>query len=138
MTHFPQDQDDQKLIAFLKQNHPIPPAIKEDFEALLMAKINRLPQGKPPLSRRRLLWFVSGAIAGLLLVWGGTGWFSSKYQMAQIATDEELELFLINGWYGTMGETSYTDAQSHFEAEWSLISEQLAVNSEQLAVTNNQ
>jgi hypothetical protein len=64
MTRFPPDQDDQKLITFLKHNRPVPPIIKEDFEAQLMLKVNHLPQAKSPLSRRRLFWFVSGAIAG--------------------------------------------------------------------------
>jgi hypothetical protein len=125
MNQFPHDHDDQKLIAFLQENHPLPPPVKDGFEDQLMEKINLLPQAKPQLSRRRLFLVIPSAIAAsLLLVWGAMRWLSPPPRFAQTVSDEELEAFLIDGWYGTMGETSYTDAQSHFEAEWSFVSYQ--------------
>ena len=120
MNKFPNDHDDQKLIAFLKKHRPLPPSVKNDFEMELMSKINQIPQEKPKSSRSSLFWVIPSAIAAsLLLVWGGINWLSLSPQVATVVTDEELEEFLIHGWYGAMGETSYTNAQSDFEEEWS-------------------
>jgi hypothetical protein len=120
MSNFSSDQDDQKLITFLKQNRPLPPSVKSDFEGNLMLKIKHSPQIKSSSSRH---FFVYGAIAGLVLVWGGIDWFSSKYQTAKISSDQELEAFLLDGWYGTMGETSYRNAQSDFETQLNFVSQ---------------
>lgn len=125
MNQFPHDHDDQKLVAFLREHRPLPPPVKDGFEDQLRSKINLLPQAQPPLSRRGLCLVIPSAIAAsLLLVWGAMRWLAPPPQFAQKASDEELEAFLIDGWYGTMGETSYTDAQSHFEAEWNFVSYQ--------------
>ena len=120
MNKFPNDHDDQKLIAFLKKHRSLPPSADNKFEMELMNKINQLPQEKTQPSQRPSLWIIPSAIAAsLILLWGGINWLSPSPQTAQVATDEELEEFLLNGWYGAMGETSYTNAQSDFEEEWS-------------------
>ena len=133
MNKFPNDHDDQELIAFLKKNSPLPTSADNNLEMELMNKINQLPQEKPQASHRRSLWVIPSAIrqslalpcviaASLLLLWGGINLLSPSPKIAQVATDEELEEFLLNGWYGAMGETSYNNAQSDFEEEWSFFS----------------
>lgn len=123
MSHFPPDQDDQNLITFLKQHRPLPPVVNSNFEADLMLKINQSPQANSQTSYRHFLFLMYGAIAGLVLVWGGMDWFSSKYQTAKITSDQELEAFLLDGWYGTMGETSSRHPQSDFEGQLNFASQ---------------
>jgi hypothetical protein len=123
MSPFPPDQDDRKLIAFLKEYCPIPPNSNEDCEAKLMTEINLLCKTECKNSPRRLFWLIPGAIAtGLLILWGGLGLLNPNRQLVNLTTDQELEAFLTDGWYGAMGETSYRNAQSDFEEEWSFIS----------------
>lgn len=101
------NDDRQKLAAFLKQYRPIPPKAAQNFEEQLMAAIEKQPQVQFSTAHKsfnRHLWAIpSLLVAGILLSWGGYRLFNSS---PQVATDPELELFLVNGWNASLGEST--------------------------------
>ena len=115
MNQFP--NDDEKLVAFVRQNRPVPPPAAANFEEQLLEGIDRqpIPSQQP---RHRVFWAIPSAVAaGLLLAWGG-------YRLLNPATNTaELEVFLVNSWNGAIGETSLTSQTESPEADWLLLSD---------------
>ncbi|MGK7872592.1 MAG: hypothetical protein AB4426_04565 [Xenococcaceae cyanobacterium] len=120
MTKFP--NEDEKLVAFLRQHRPVPPPAAANFEEqLMMELVQRQPipsQGK----RYPFLWAVFSAIAaGLLLTWGGYRLLNHSPQIA--ADTDELETFLVNNWNAAIGETSFESQTYSSEADWLLLAD---------------
>jgi hypothetical protein len=108
MTQFP--PDDEKLIQFLKQYRPLPPAHGEHLEEQLI----KLIEGQPKLSlgfSPRWWWMIpSILVATLLVAWGSSRQLSPSPQIA--ATSGELEDFLVDSWNGSM-ELHYLNSQTN-------------------------
>ena len=117
MTQFP--NDDQKLVAFMRQNRPVPPPAADNLEAQLMELVER-----QPISSRRqhtpFIWAVPSAIAaGLLLTWG-------SYRLLNPSPNfnaAELETFLVNNWNGAISETSLASQTDTTETDWLLLAD---------------
>jgi hypothetical protein len=119
MMKFP--EDDEKLIAFLKQYHPIAPRSRIDAEEQLMELVSREPPS-PTRHSQQFFWIVSSAMAGsLLLTVGGFRWLNSSPQMAN---SEELETFIVDNWHGTMEETpAATPTNLTSDSDWLILTE---------------
>lgn len=119
MKQFP--EDDEKLIAFLKQYHPVAPQARIDAEEQLMELVSR-ESPSPSRHSHQFFWIVSSAMAGsLLLTVGGFRWLGSS---AQMANSEELEMFMVDNWHGTMEETPVVaPTQLTSDADWLMLTE---------------
>ncbi len=100
----PNENSDDSLLSFLKQNKPIAPPPAPNFEQQLFAEISKYPQRSPKSSkanlRRWLPWalLLPAAIAtGITFNWATN---RSQYQMASISETEkaEIEQSLISSW----------------------------------------
>lgn len=100
----PNENSDDSLLSFLKQNKPIAPPPAPNFEQQLFAEISKYPQRSPKSSkanlRRWLPWalLLPAAIAtGITFNWATN---RSQYQMASISEAEkaEIEQSLISSW----------------------------------------
>ncbi|NJK50307.1 hypothetical protein HC931_21235 [Candidatus Gracilibacteria bacterium] len=118
MTHFP--DDDEQLIAFLKEYHPIAPPAKADLEMQLMELVTREP---PPIKHsHQFFWIISSAMAGsLVLAIGGYRFFSSTPKFA--ANPEELETFLVDNWNSSVEEIPVIDPMYTAQGNWLMLSE---------------
>lgn len=119
MTQFP-DDDNAKLVAFLKQNRPPVPPSTSDLTERIMAQIEaprpvavleRLEQVQPlPRKQgiqRRSLWIVSSALAASTLIA-----FVSYRTMTSKPTPAEinlLEAFLENNWNDAIADDAETN-----------------------------
>jgi hypothetical protein len=114
-------EDDEKLIAFLKQYHPVAPRSRIDAEDRLMELVSREPPS-PPRHSHQFFWIVSSAMAGsLLLTVGGFRWLGSSPQMAN---SEEIETFIVENWHGAMEETPVaTPTQITSDTDWLTLTE---------------
>lgn len=109
MTPLP--NDDEHLIAFLKQYRPVPPAPASDREEKLMAIIER----HTPPPTRQFYWQARLAfltLAGVLVGWGSLSWLAPSPDTA------ELEGFLVNNWDGVIEEPSAAPLTNHFDPDW--------------------
>lgn len=99
------DNEDRRLVAFLKQNKPIAPTPATNLEQSIMAEIGRQPiYGLKPQQQgwRKRLIFASGAIAaGWLAVWS----VNRNFQPAISEVDRaQIEASLIKSWSASVGE----------------------------------
>ena len=124
MTKFPNDDD--SLVAFIKQYRPAIPPTAANFEEELMELIERettLPQQQShslvfAIPRiKSLIPIASATLAGLLLSWGGYRLLNPSPSIAQ------LELFLVNSWNSAIGSTSFTASSETPETYWLLLAD---------------
>jgi hypothetical protein len=104
------DDEDRRLVAFLKQNKPIAPAPAINLEQCIMAEIGRQPisrtRSRQQPWRKRLL-FASGAIAaGFLAVWSIDRQFQPTIGEVERA---QIEASLIKNWSASVGEDSINE-----------------------------
>ena len=104
--------DDDHLVSFLRRNRPVPSPASAEQEKQLLALI----VSQPP-SPKRYLWTIPGAIAAVLLSWGGYRLFVPSLQKAQAT---QLETFLVNSWDGSI-EGSDSDRADSPETDWLLL-----------------
>lgn len=122
MTEFP-DENDERVVSFLKQYRPLPPPPSPNLEGELMRRIERKPIAAK--SSAPLLWIIPGVITVCVaLVWSSSRWFNPSPKIA--AHPEELEAFLIDTWTGVMEETpsSFQNSQNQSsEITWLTLAE---------------
>lgn len=118
MSQIPQDDD--KLVAFLRQHRPVPPTAKTNMETQLMELVDR-----SSLSRDRhcpLFWMISGLVtSSLLLVFASYRALNSSPQIAN--NSAELETFLIEGWNGVLEPRNVTSSTPTLESDWSVLAD---------------
>ncbi len=127
MRKFPQDND-QGLVAFLRQNRPVPPTESCDFEDKLMQLVeeetNSSDYGQTsslPSANSRYYWAFPGVVAAsLLFVWSNLQTLSPpKTAVVEVV---ELESFLVNSWNGVIGEVEPQKVNYSGENSWLLLS----------------
>lgn len=113
MRHLP--KDDERLVDFLRQNFPPPPAASSDLEAQILKSIALLPTEcdrealTPNLQRR--LWRVpplsrwGGAIVAASLLAAWTGYRLLAPQSPSSAELMSLEAFVETNWNGVVSDT---------------------------------
>ena len=137
MSKLPQDND-EPLVAFLRQNRPVPPPESLDFEDKLMhlvekeANSSSYHQPSQALSSvsPHYYWVFPGVIAAsLLFIW--SSWRTLNLPQTARVEVTELESFLINSWNGVIGETDHQQLNYPAENSWLLLSN-LATDSQPL------
>ena len=121
------NSDDEKLVAFLRQNCPFAPPEKTNLEEQLMEQI----EGEPLLPRPSLRFIDSirktklavFTAASFLLAWSGYSFFTPSPRIAIYSN--ELDTFLVNSWNGALGDTSFVFQTETLEEEWQLINKKL-------------
>jgi hypothetical protein len=113
--------NEQKLITFLRQNRPLPPPLKDNFEEQLMTIISQqyrfyLPQ------KNYFFWVAMGIIGGGLLL-TISGLTRSNYRPQIANNQEDLETFMINAWQGSMAETLEHNDRNSIENDWLFLTE---------------
>lgn len=121
--------DDEKLVDFLRQHHPIPPTTKGDLEHLLMQKIQKHESKR---GHSWVAWAIPGAIVGgIMLSWSSDKLTFAPSTMAIDSKDdssgnltkvvgkaEDLEIFWFNNWRETLSETSLPSSHYARELDW--------------------
>ena len=110
-------QDDEKdLVAFLRQNRPLPPIKNPDLENQVMELINQTSQRNSPDNYFKLFTILSSTIAvGLAVTWNSSPWGQQKPQI--VIEQDMVETFLINSWENTINDqTVFFSSQQ--EADW--------------------
>lgn len=113
MTQF--SEDDKPLVHFLKSHHSNPPQPHPDLEERIMAAVQQSSQQtiRPQFRwfQRRLfsrpLWIGAAIATSVTLVW--MGYRSITSTQLTLAEERELEEFLAENWYETMGTNTDTD-----------------------------
>lgn len=115
MKKFFQD-DEQDLIAFLRQHRPLPPTQNSPLESHLMQLVNQTSQRDFLESHLKLITAFSGTIVlGLAVIWSGNRW---NQPTQKIAVDQGIvEAFLINSWENTINEHTVFFSNEQ-EADW--------------------
>ncbi|HAC63968.1 MAG TPA: hypothetical protein DCF68_10625 [Cyanothece sp. UBA12306] len=102
MSKIPNDY--HKVVSFIKQNRPLPPPESATLENQLFHKISRTSTTYNQKNSLKL-WLLFGALTvSLATIWGGHRWFQPSYQITK--KTRNLEAFMVEGWQGTMGESS--------------------------------
>jgi hypothetical protein len=121
--------DQQKLVAFLKQNRPLPPPVKNNCEAELMTLIKQQPRFFG-FCKNRLLWLITGAIAAsYLLVISGLNKPNFSPKIAN--QEQDLEAFIINTWDASLGGGIGNNDLHKLENEWFLLTETDFISNQQ-------
>jgi hypothetical protein len=113
MTQF--SEEDKPLVHFLKQHHSTPPLPHPDLEDRIMAAVQQSsPQSVRPQFRgfqkqlfSRPLWIGAAIATSMTLAW--IGYRSITPTQLTLAEERELEEFLAENWYETMGADTDTD-----------------------------
>lgn len=115
MKKFFQD-DEQDLIAFLRQHRPLPPSQSSHLESHLMQLVNRTSQRNSLENHLKMITAFSGTIVlGLAVLWSGSRW---SQQTQKIAVDQGMvEAFLLNSWENTVNEHTVFFSNEQ-EADW--------------------
>jgi hypothetical protein len=102
------NDEDRRLVAFLKQNKPISPDPAINLEQRIIDEIGRQPISRVQMQQRqqqrwlKRLLFASGAIAaGLLAVWTVNRQFQPTISEVDRA---QIEASLIKSWSASVGE----------------------------------
>ncbi|MEM9276808.1 MAG: hypothetical protein AAGA80_28295 [Cyanobacteria bacterium P01_F01_bin.143] len=116
MKKFFQD-DEQDLIAFLRQHRSLPPGPTPHLENQVMDLINQTSQKNSQDNPLRLLKAFSGTImVGLAVVWSIGRW---SQQTPQIALDQDIiETFLMNSWEQTVSDQTALFSSPEQEIDW--------------------
>ena len=111
--------EQQKLVAFLKQYRPGPPPQNNRIEEQLMAVVSQ--ENKSP-KYNSWLWVVPSAIAaGSLLIYGSL--IRDNFAPKIAKKTEDLEIFMVNSWRGSMAENMETKDIYNLEKDWLLLTE---------------
>lgn len=117
------EDNDRRLVEFLRQNAPVPPPANPNLESRLLQQVAHHPRLR---SRRGWqYWFIPGAIAagGLL----GIGGYRLLNPQPQLAADpaqiEELEAFVLDNWGDTIGARPDSTATSSLTNSWLLLAD---------------
>lgn len=115
MKKFFQD-DEQDLIAFLRQHRPLPPSQSSHLESHLMQLVNQTSQRNSLENHLKMITAFSGTIVlGLAVLWSGSRW---SQQTQKIAVDQGMvEAFLLNSWENTVNEHTVFFSNEQ-EADW--------------------
>ncbi|HEY9890026.1 MAG TPA: hypothetical protein V6D02_16590 [Candidatus Obscuribacterales bacterium] len=93
--------DDDRLVAFLRQHRPVPPAPAPALETRIIAAIQPLPRRPRAPWRDRPWHYGVPALAAAVLVAWGVG--VSRRPAAEPATElADLETFMTEVWYGAI------------------------------------
>lgn len=115
MKNFFQDNE-QDLVAFLRQNRPLPPRENPHLENQVMNLINQTPQKNPQENYFKLITALSGTlVVGLVVTWTNNRW---QQPTPQMAIDQDMvETFLINSWHNTIDDQTIF-FNNEEEADW--------------------
>ncbi|MBW4619076.1 MAG: hypothetical protein KME17_06925 [Cyanosarcina radialis HA8281-LM2] len=110
--------DDDRLIEFLRQHRPSVPPVAPDLEDQILQAVAASDVKHP---RRRLLWVLPPAIAaGALIAWVGYQILSPP-QVPKIAVDPaSVEAFLEDNWNAAIGETPEVTPSGPNGSDWLL------------------
>ena len=116
MKNFFQDNE-QDLVAFLRQNRPLPPREKHHLESQVMNLINQAPQKNSQENYFKLITALSGTLVlSLVVTWTNNRW---QQPAPQMAVDQDMvETFLINSWNNTINDKTVFFTTNEQEAEW--------------------
>ncbi len=118
MTNLHND-DDRKLINFLRQNRPVAPNSPNslDLEQKLMEAISK-DSHRQHSSGLHLIWAIPSAIAtGFFLTSVGLN-FKTPQMAIESIESKELEKFLVDNWHDTVGHNSVLTTPE--ETDWLL------------------
>lgn len=116
-----QNNEQENLIKFMKQNRPLPPSTNQKIEQQLM-KVIKKEKKKYCFSKNLWFWlFPSGIVVGLLLIWGGLMQNNLSPKIAN--KTEEMESFMVNTWQEAMGEKIDNQQLDNYESSWLLLAE---------------
>ena len=115
MKNFFQD-DEQDLVAFLRQHRPLPPSQTPHLENQMMDLINQTSQRNPQENYFMLITALSGTIVvGLVITWSSSRW---SQKTPQIVIDQDtVETFLINSWENTINDKTVFFSNEQ-ESDW--------------------
>ena len=91
----PPNQDDDRLVDFLRHHRPEPPPAAPNLEAQIMAAVEPLPS--TTVHRRRWAW---PALAASLMLLGG-GWITWRSTVPGWQTASDVDDFLVATWYAS-------------------------------------
>lgn len=107
MTQNQSNPHDDELVNFLKTYSPTPPQENKPCEELVMntIKINPVTSNRTWIQKG---WLLSGTLITTLLIIVGYFWNVNPRSNPQLAIDdvEKLEAFMVETWYGSMGQES--------------------------------
>lgn len=111
-------KDHQKVISFLKQYRPLPPAGNPSLESQLIHQVSRESQSN--YRKAHLwIWLIPGAvIASLAAIGSHERWFQPAYQLGDRENSTELETFMVESWQETMGEMSTETSYRTLYSDW--------------------
>lgn len=102
--------DDTKLVAFLRQNRPIPPAANPDLEMRILAQI----EGENTVIKQSKPWIIPSIIgASLMMIFSGYNLW--KYQEIASIDHESVETFLVQNWDSNMDENMTPEQHDYME-----------------------
>ncbi len=112
MTSSPNDEQDLKLVNFLRQHHPEVPVASPDLERRILQDIETLRTTSIPIQRRRSpVWLVPSVIAAGMVA-AIVGYHSLVPPSPTPAELAKLERFMENNWQGTVGDPPEADVFS--------------------------
>ncbi|MFP4300260.1 MAG: hypothetical protein ACLFT0_20820 [Spirulinaceae cyanobacterium] len=117
------EDNDRRLVEFLRQNAPVPPPVDPNLESRLLQQVEHHPRWRSRSSPQYGL--IPGAIAaGLLLGIGGYHLLNPQPQLAQNPQQiEELEAFVLDNWGYTIGSTTDATATNSLSNSWLLLAD---------------
>ncbi len=108
--------EEQKLVTFLKQYRPAPPATNIHIEEQLLAIVSQERLSKSS----NWLWVIPGAIAtGLLLIYGSL--IRDNFVLKIAKQTEDLEAFMVNSWQGSMDDNQELNEIYNLETDWLML-----------------
>ncbi|HEY9706305.1 MAG TPA: hypothetical protein V6C58_27970 [Allocoleopsis sp.] len=107
MTNLP--DDDTNLVAFMRQNRPIPPAANPDLEMQILAQID----GEKADIKKYKLWVIPSIIgASLMMIFSGYNLW--KYQQIASVDHRSVETFLVQNLDSVINDENQTPEQQHY------------------------
>ncbi len=112
--------DDEVLVGFLKEYRPFPPPANHALENQIMEQISFQSTSKLFNFNLKSIGVATAIMASLTVVWGLGRIHHPLSKIA--ASPEELEAFMVESWYGSMGDTD-TDSYPYrpITADWLLL-----------------
>lgn len=114
--------EDQQLIAFLKEYHPLPPATTVNLENKILSELETRDSTKESLwSDRRIIGFAGMITAGIVAIWAGIQVGKPSPHLAEQSPEAAvLESFLVDSWQDTTGESLPTQTPTS-TTDWLLL-----------------
>jgi hypothetical protein len=115
-----QNNEQENLIKFMKNNRPLPPRNHYKLEEELMIIINNKSQKKS--SKNLLFWLIPSLLTGVLfLTWGNLNNNQNSLKIAN--NNQEIESFMVNTWEEAIGENVHNQQLANSEDDWLLLAE---------------